>query len=155
MEGGYNLDALHQLFSQDKHINSLIQQLADVQYDSQLITGLTGSARPVLIHSLFKELKKPLYIFSPNLLQAQKLVEDLTALLGEDFVHYYPAEEFIAADLTVSSPELRAERIATIGHLINNDVAIYVIPIAGMRKIMTPVEQWKTSFLRSFRWSRY
>jgi len=147
MEGGFYLDVLHQLFSQDKHINSLIQQLSDGQYDSQLITGLTGSARQVLIHSLFKKLKKPIYIFSPNLLQAQKLVEDLTSLLGEDYVHYYPAEEFIAADLTISSPELRAERIATLGHLINKDVGVYIIPIAGMRKIMTPAEQWKTSFL--------
>ncbi|MFY3791152.1 transcription-repair coupling factor [Ureibacillus sp. MALMAid1270] len=143
------MDVLRQLFSQDKHINGLIHQITDKQYDSQLITGLTGGARPVLIHSLFNELKKPLYILSPNLLQAQKLVEDLTALLGEENVHYYPAEEFLAADVTISSPELRAERISTVGHLINNDVAVYIIPIAGMRKIMTPVEQWKTNFLET------
>ena len=108
-----------------------------------MITGLTGSARPVFINSLFKELKRPIYISSPNLLQAQKLVDDLTSLVGEDYVHYYPADEFIAADMTIASPELRAGRIATLDHLIKKEVAIYVIPIAGMRKYMTPAKQWK------------
>nr|WP_106782163.1 transcription-repair coupling factor [Lysinibacillus timonensis] len=143
------MDVLHQLFSQDKHIYNLIQNIEDPNNQSQLISGLTGSARPVLIHSIFKQLKKPIYILSPNLLQAQKLVEDLTSLLGEEFVHYYPAEEFIAADLTISSPELRAERIATLGHMIRNEVAVYVIPVAGLRKMMTPVEQWKRSYLEA------
>lgn len=143
------LDVLFQLFSQDKHINGLIQQINDKAYDSQLITGLTGTARPVFIQTLFKELKKPIYILSPNLLQAQKLVEDLTSLVGEELVHYYPSEEFIAADSTISSPELRAERIATLGHMVENHVGIYVIPIAGMRKMMTPKEQWKNSFLET------
>lgn len=143
------MNALHQLFSQDKHINTLIQQIGEKNYESQLITGLTGSARPVFISSIFKELKKPIYILSPNLLQAQKLVDDLSSLVGEDRVHYYPAEEFLAADMTIASPELKAARIATVEHLTKNENAIYVIPIAGMRKIMTPVEQWKNYFLEA------
>ncbi|RUL49142.1 transcription-repair coupling factor [Lysinibacillus antri] len=143
------MDVLHQLFSQDRHINSFIQQIGEQAYDSQLITGLTGSARPVLIHSIFKQLKRSIYILSPNLLQAQKLVDDLSSLVGEDYVYYYPADEFIAADLTIASPELRANRIATLDHLVKNDLGIYVIPIAGMRKMMTPVAQWKSAFLEA------
>lgn len=143
------MDVFHQLFSQDKHIKTFVQQITEVRFDSQLITGLTGSARPVLIDAIFKEYKKPLYILSPNLLQAQKLADDLISLVGEEWVHYYPAEEFIAVDLTISSPELRAQRIATLNHLTRKDLGIYIIPIAGMRKIMTPPEQWEEYFLET------
>lgn len=143
------MNVFTQLFSQDKHINTFIKQISEKNYNSQLITGLTGSARPVLINTLFNELKKPLYILSPNLLQAQKLVDDLSSLVGEELVHYYPADEFIAADMTIASPELKAGRIATLDRLAKKEVGIYVIPIAGMRKIMTPVEQWKSYFLEA------
>ena len=141
------MQVFNQLFSQDKHINAYLEQIGKGHNHSQLITGLTGGARPVFIQSIFREVGKPLYILSPNLLQAQKLVDDLSALVGEELVHYYPADEFIAADTTIASPELRAQRIATLEQLTKNEKAIYVIPIAGMRKFMTPMEQWKTSCL--------
>lgn len=143
------MSVFHQLFSQDKHINTFIEQIGENKYDSQLVTGLTGSARPVFIQTIFEDLKKPLYILSPNLLQAQKLVDDLSSLVGNDRVHYYPADEFIAADMTIASPELKAARIAALAHLAKKEKAIYVIPIAGMRKIMTPPEQWKNNFLEA------
>lgn len=143
------MEVFHQLFSQDKHIKSLLQQLKQGNEEQQLITGLIGSARPGLLQSIFLETKKPLYVISPNLLQAQRLVDDLANLVGENLVHYYPADEFIAADMTIASPELRAQRIATLDHLANGDTGIYVIPVAGMRKMMTPLAQWKSYFLEA------
>ncbi|MEK4227903.1 transcription-repair coupling factor [Solibacillus sp. FSL H8-0538] len=143
------MDVFHQLFSQDKHINTFLQQIKDGSADQQLVTGLTGSARPALLHTIFKETKKSIYIISPNLLQAQKLVDDLVSLVGEEFVHYYPADEFIAANMTIASPELRAQRIATMDRLANGHVGIYIIPVAGMRKMMTPPQQWKTNYLQT------
>ena len=76
-------------------------------------------------------------------------MDDLTALVGEQFVHYYPADEFIAANMAIASPELRAQRIATMDHLANGDLGIYIIPVAGMRKMMTPPEQWRKSALET------
>ena len=91
---------------------------------------------------MYEETNKSIYIISSNLLQAQKLVDDLSALVGEEHVHYYPAEEFIAANMTISSPELRAQRIATLGHLVNKDRGIYIIPAAGMRKMLNAPKDW-------------
>ncbi|MED3662435.1 transcription-repair coupling factor [Ureibacillus terrenus] len=140
---------ISQLISQDKHINKLIHNLKDHAVQSQLITGLNASARAVIIDALFRELKRPLYIISPSLLQAQKLVDDLTSLAGEENIHYYPADEFIAADMTITSPELRAGRISALDHMAREEVGIYVIPVAGMRKLMTPVGQWKQNVLEA------
>ena len=141
------MEVFHQLFSQDKHINALLEQIEQSKADQQLITGLTGGARPAFIQSVFKETNRPLYIVSPNLLQAQKLADDLASLVGEESVFYYPADEFIAADMTVASPELRAQRIATLDQMAKGEPGIYIIPVAGMRKYITPPAQWKKSFL--------
>ena len=143
------MSIFHQLFSNEKHINTLLQQIKLGEADQQLITGLTGGARPILIQSIYEEVNEPIYVFTPNLLQAQKLVDDCTSLVGEENVFYYPADEFIAANMAISSPELRAQRIATLEKLASGARGIYVIPIAGMRKLMTPVEQWRASCLQT------
>lgn len=142
------MEVFHQLFSQDKHINALLEQIDKNEADQQLITGLTGGARPAFIQSVFKETNRPIYILSANLLQAQKLADDLASLVGEESVFYYPADEFIAADMTIASPELRAQRIATLDQLAKGAPGIYIVPIAGMRKYMTPPAQWQKSFLQ-------
>ena len=49
------------------------------------------------------------------------MVDELAGLLGEEHVHYYPADEFIATDLSVASPELRAEQIATLDCLARGE----------------------------------
>ena len=136
------METIHQLFLKDKQIHNFIEQIKNREADGQLVTGLTGSARPALIQSIFKETKKSIYIISSNLLQAQKLVDDLSVLVGEEWVHYYPAEEFIAANMTISSPELRAQRIATLGRLVNKERGIYIIPAAGMRKMLNAPSEW-------------
>ena len=136
------METIHQLFLKDKQIHNFIEQIKNREADGQLVTGLTGSARPVLIQSIFKETEKSIYIISSNLLQAQKLVDDMSVLVGEEWVHYYPAEEFIAANMTISSPELRAQRIATLGRLANKERGIYIIPAAGMRKMLNAPSEW-------------
>ncbi|MER2047976.1 transcription-repair coupling factor [Solibacillus sp. FSL K6-1781] len=136
------MDTIHQIFIKDKQIDNMIEQIRKNQANDHLITGLTGSARPALIHTIYQETNKSIYIMSSNLLQAQKLVDDLTALVGDGHVHYYPAEEFIAANMTTSSHELRAQRIATLGRLVNQERGIYIIPVAGMRSMLNAPQKW-------------
>ena len=143
------MNVFHQLFSQDKHINVVLEQIKSAGANEQLITGLTGGARPAFLQAVYKEIERPIYVLSPNLLQAQKLADDLISLLGEDNIFYYPADEFIAADMTIASPELRAQRIATMDRLASKAKGIYILPVAGMRKMMTPVEVWQSNFLQT------
>ena len=128
-------------------MHTFIQQVVNREANAQLVTGLTGGARPTFIQALYEEMNEPIYIISPNLLQAQKLVDDMSSLIGEQHVFYYPADEFIAANVAISSPELRAQRIATLEKLVAKERGVYIIPIAGMRNMMAPYEQWKSSCL--------
>lgn len=139
----------YNLFLEEHSIASFIEQIVQRKSKSHLVTGLTGGARPALIETLYKEADAPLYILSPNLFHSQKLADDLSSLVGSDVVHYYPADEFLAASVAISSPELRAQRIATIEKLAKKEKGIYVIPIAGMRKMMAPIEHWLSSTLHA------
>ena len=141
------MDVFQKLFTEEKSLEKLLQQIQHHEEEQHLVTGLTGGARPVFYHALFLQTKKPVYIVVPNLLQAQKLVDDLVALAGEEYVYYYPADDFIAADMSIASPELRAQRIATMRHLVNGDSGLYVISAAGMRKIVTPRERFRGAVL--------
>ncbi len=142
------MEPLHQLFMKDHHINTL---LSDVQNgkDQQLITGLVGGARPLFMQAIVKEIERPILVVSPNLLHAQRLHEDLVKLLGEDDVRLYPADELIAADLSVSSPELRAERIETLDFMLSQKRGVVITPIAGLRRHMPNLEQWRESRLQT------
>jgi len=142
------MNSLQQLFMKDHHINTLLEDLRK-GIDQQLVTGLTGGARPLFIRSIAQETERPILVVSPNLLQAQRLFEDMVKLLGEDEVRLYPADELIAADLSVSSPELRAERIETLDFMLSQKRGVVITPIAGLRRHMPNLEQWRASRLET------
>ena len=98
-----------QTFSEDTHTQKFIADLKKGQ-DHQLISGLSGSARPIFYQTIWSETENPLLIVTPNLLHAQRVYDDLVRLIGEEQVHLYPAEELIAAEVSFSGPELRAEK---------------------------------------------
>ena len=115
--------------------------------DRQLIAGLSGGAKSIFFKVLQQSIEQPILIVSPNLLQAQRTYEDLVKMLGESLVHLYPAEELIAADFSVSSYELRAQRIDTLDHMARFGKGIYITPIAGMKKLLPEKERWLSSSL--------
>ncbi len=114
----------------------------------QLVAGLSGSARTVFLASIYNETKKPLLIVTYNLLQAQKLYDDLIQLVSEQEVFLYPANELIAAEMSVASPELKAQRIDVLNHWSRNNKGIIVVPISGLRKVIPPKTLWKEQQLK-------
>jgi transcription-repair coupling factor (superfamily II helicase) len=140
------LEPLIDLFLQEKEIGELVKELKAGK-DRQLIAGLSGGAKSIFYKVLQQSSQQPILIISPNLLQAQRTYEDLVKMLGDSLVHLYPAEELIAADFSISSYELRAQRIDTLDHMAQTGKGIYITPIAGMKKLLPEKERWLTSSL--------
>lgn len=135
------LEALIDNYMMKNELSKLVSDLKRGD-DRQLIAGLSGGAKPVFFKSIQQSLEKPLLIVSPNLLQAQRTYEDLVKMLGEANVHLYPAEELVAAEFSVSSYELRAQRIETIDHMARVGKGVYITPIAGMRRFLPAKKLW-------------
>ncbi|WP_342527487.1 transcription-repair coupling factor [Chryseomicrobium sp. FSL W7-1435] len=136
------MHALLQLLQEEKKVREWIDSLR-AGTDHQLITGLTGSARTLLGKQIYEETNQSVLIVTPNLLHAQKVKDDYTRIMGEDRVFLYPADELIAADMAIASPELRAERIETLDYLSMNKKGVYIIPVAAFRKKLTPRTEWE------------
>ena len=80
---------LKQLFTGQDDTRSVIAGIEE-GLKEQLVAGLSGSARTVFLASIYSETKRPLLIVTYNLLQAQKLYDDLVQLVNEQEVFLYP-----------------------------------------------------------------
>ena len=66
---------------------SLIQQWHQGiknNYQKQLLTGLSGSAKTLAIVGTYQKLQQPIIVVTANLYYANQLAEDLKNLEGED-----------------------------------------------------------------------
>jgi transcription-repair coupling factor (superfamily II helicase) len=136
------LKGLRSLFLQQEDIRSIMSGVGE-GLKEQLIAGLSGSSRTVLAASIYEQLKRPIMLVTHNLLQAQKLYDDLVNLVSDNEVFLFPANELIAAEMSIASPELKAQRIDTLNHWSKNNQGILIVPIAGLRKIVPPKSQWR------------
>ncbi|KIL52516.1 transcription-repair coupling factor [Jeotgalibacillus soli] len=125
----------------DTQISSAINDLK-MGPREQLISGLSGSARSAFMAGVFQQLDRPMMVVTHNLLQAQRLYDDLSQFVSEEHLFLYPANELIAAEMSIASPELRAQRLETMNHLAMNGRGLYIVPMAGLRKIVPPKKTW-------------
>ncbi len=137
-----NMEGLRTAFFQNKEIQSILTGVEE-GLKEQLVAGLSGSSRSVLIAGIFHEAKRSIVVSAHNLLQAQKLYDDLSNLVDEDELFIYPANELIAAEISIASPELRAQRIETLNAMASGKKGIFIVPVAGMRKLLPPPSEWK------------
>ncbi|MDB4868993.1 MAG: mfd [Cohnella sp.] len=100
----------------------------------QLVAGLSGSARQVMIAALFRELQRPILVVTHNMYAAQKMMDDLQECLSENEVLLYPANELIAAETAISSPETSARRLEVLLKLAEGFRGVVVVPFAGLRR---------------------
>ncbi|MGN9863294.1 transcription-repair coupling factor [Bacillus swezeyi] len=111
----------------------------------QLLAGLSGSARSLFTAALSKEIKRPLFLITHNLYQAQKITDDLTGLINDQPVLLYPVNELISSEIAVASPELRSQRLDVLNRLSSGEAPIVVAPAAAVRRMLSPAEVWKES----------
>ncbi|WP_088008437.1 transcription-repair coupling factor [Indiicoccus explosivorum] len=142
------MEPILQTFSKEDIARSFLADLEQGS-DRQLVSGLSGSARPVLYQSIQNELSKPMLIVAPSLFHAQRIYDDLVRLGGDEQVRLYPADELLAAELAFSGPELRAQRIETLDHMMNTGTGIYVTSVAGLRKHLPKPGRWASFSLQA------
>lgn len=113
----------------------------------QLITGLAGSAKTLVMTSGFKEKNKKIVVAVPNLYYGNQLVEDFRNILSDEEVYLFPVDEVLSAEMAFSSPEARAERVAALNFLLTDQAGIIVVPVAGLRKYLPSKQTWQQAQL--------
>lgn len=135
------LNKLQDIIIKQDEIESVVTGLRE-GFKEQLVAGLSGSARALFISSIYDQLNHSTIVLTYNLLQAQKMYDDLSQLMEEDSLYLFPANELIAAELGVASPELKAQRIEALNALTRNEKCVIIVPMAGLRKMLPPKSVW-------------
>ncbi|MEK3888943.1 transcription-repair coupling factor [Bacillus sp. FSL K6-3431] len=136
------MHGLEKMIIEQNEIQSIIAGVEE-NLPEQLIAGLSGSTRAVFIAAAAKQTGKSIVVVTHNLLQAQKLHDDLAQFIDDDQLFLYPSNELIAAELSIASPELRAQRIETLNYMASGRRGVFVVPMAGLRKMMPSPSEWK------------
>lgn len=140
-----------------KGFNQYLQSKEDVQsiidgidngLQEQLVAGLSGSARSMLVSAIEAATKRPILFLTYQLVQAQQLYDDLTVFLDEEYVHLYPVNELIASEIAISSPELRSQRIEALTKWSEMKSGILIAPVAALKRILPPQSYWSNYQLR-------
>ncbi|MER2133032.1 MAG: transcription-repair coupling factor, partial [Carnobacterium inhibens] len=130
-----------QLLAGMDNVKAVIDPIGKKQ--SQLITGLSGSARTLVIAAILEQKQKPIVVIAHNLFHANQLMEDFSGMVDEDQLHIFPVDEMVYAEMAIASPEARSERIAAMDFLLSGKPGIVLVPVAGVRKLLPSVELWK------------
>ncbi|MBO8172680.1 MAG: transcription-repair coupling factor [Bacillaceae bacterium] len=136
------MNDLLQVLNEDIDFQSVVTGL-DQGINEQMVSGFSQSARHVAMASLYKETGRPQLIVTHNMLQAQKVYDDLAELLPEEDVLLYPANEMIVTEFVSLSPDIVSQRIDVLNRLTDGFKGVLIVPLAGFRKILVPKETWK------------
>lgn len=124
------------------------QIASNLKADSrQLITGISGSARTLLIDNLLKTTTRPVVMVVDTLFHADQLVSDFSNLLEDDQIFEFPVEEMGAAELATSSPEYKAQRVLALNKLISGEPAVIVTSVSGLKRLLPSPDQFSDAEL--------
>lgn len=111
------------------------QLVADFdQQGRQLVTGIAGSARTMLIETLLKREQRPIVFVTDTIYHADQLTDELSSVLDEQQLFEFPVEELLAAELATSSPEFMAQRLQALNALRRQQPAVIVTSVSGLRR---------------------
>ncbi|KRN27874.1 transcription-repair coupling factor [Lactobacillus selangorensis] len=134
---------------------SIVQQapamktlLTDLQpHTHQLATGLSGSAKTLMLAAVYAQKQQPLLIVENSMFHANQLADDLTGLVSADQIHTFPVEEVLAAEVATSSPEARSSRVDALHFLSSGQPGIVLTSVAGLRRLLPTQAEWEQSQL--------
>lgn len=116
-----------------KHLN---EQAADGS--SQLLLGVNGSARAASIAALYQANPRQMLVVTDTQVHADQLFSDLSSLMTNVF--NFPAEESLATEIAISSPDLRLQRVASLLALRKGEAKVIVTSLAGVERLLPKPE---------------
>lgn len=140
------MDIILQKFASSNEYQSLVTGLNN-DLSEQLVTGVSGSIKHILIATIFKEENRPILIITHNLLNAQKIYDDLTELIGTEKVLLYPDNQMAYVDIDAQSPETLGQRIKFLQSLVYKKSGIYIVPYSGINKIICSKEDFTKAII--------
>lgn len=112
----------------------------------QLVMGFSGSSKAVVMASALSEQVPKILIVTSTQNEAEQLTGDLSAILGEDKVYSFFADDVVAAEFIFASPEKTHSRLESLNFLIDKEASgILVTSLVGTKLHLPNPEVYKDS----------
>ncbi|PHK48864.1 transcription-repair coupling factor [Staphylococcus edaphicus] len=112
--------------------------------ENVLVTGLSGAAKATIIAEKYLDSTKQLLVVTNNLYQADKLESDLLQFVNAEAIYKYPMQDIMTEEFSTQSPQFMSERVRTLTALAQEERGLFIVPLNGLKKWLTPVEMWKS-----------
>ncbi|MBO1199524.1 transcription-repair coupling factor [Staphylococcus simiae] len=134
------MSILTHFITEDKRFQELSQVFGQ---EHNLVTGLSPSAKATIIAEKYLNSNRQLLLITNNLYQADKIEADVLQYVNSDEVYKYPVQDIMTEEFSTQSPQLMSERVRTLTALAQNKKGLFIIPLNGFKKWLTPVDIWK------------
>ncbi|MFI9033596.1 transcription-repair coupling factor [Staphylococcus pasteuri] len=125
---------------EDKRFQELDQVFGQ---DNILVTGLSPSAKATLIAEKYLSDHKQMLLVTNNLYQADKIEADILQYVSYEEIYKYPVQDIMTEEFSTQSPQLMSERVRTLTALAHGKKGLFIVPLNGLKKWLTPVEMWR------------
>lgn len=131
---------INEIINRDTRFKDLSEQ---VGHANLLVTGLTPAAKASIIAELYQSDHRQVLLVTNNLYQADKLEADLLQSVPDDEIYKYPVQDIMIEEFSTQSPDLMSERVRTLTALANERRGLYIVPLNGLKKLLTPKALWQ------------
>ncbi len=121
-------DALFARFDSCRAYTRLLARVRGAAGEDLTVTGLTGSARSLVLSQLVKQVKRPLFMIVEDNQQAAAYYQELLCL-SPCPVFLYPASELSPYEQVLTSADTVAGQMEVLEHIISNKDAAYVVVV--------------------------
>lgn len=140
---------LHEVFFKNSELLSFMDDLDSQNEFRGLFTGLIASAKALFLVEMLKKKKRNILFVTDNLHHSQQMEKELQGYLDKNQVYLFSVDEAIAAEVAISSPEYRSDRIKALSALSEKDVPKIVITSArGLKKNLPLSKVWKNARIK-------
>ena len=112
--------------------------------ENVLVTGLSGAAKATIIAEKYLNSEQQLLVVTNNLYQADKLESDLLQFVEDSEIYKYPMQDIMTEEFSTQSPQFMSERVRTLTALAQEERGLFIVPLNGLKKWLTPVDMWKS-----------
>lgn len=134
--------ALHQHFLDCSQYAKILARTAKQSRQELHITGLSDSAKSLVLSLLHHEIKRPFFLVAPDHHHAARYQQEI-ANLSRFKVFLYPASEVSPYEQVLQSPDTIAAQMELLQHIIKDDKDPYIV-ILPARALMQRVLDRKT-----------
>ncbi|MEI4320968.1 transcription-repair coupling factor [Streptococcus suis] len=136
------LDLLHK----NKQINQWQSGLN--KSTRQLLLGLSGTSKSLVMATAYDCLAEKIMIVTATQNDAEKLVADLTAIVGSENVYNFFTDDSPIAEFVFASKERTQSRIDSLNFLTDSSSGILVASMAACRVLLPSPEAYKGSKIK-------